>query len=166
MRIVAGIDIDRVFTGEEIIDLYHKGKLKPIALEGYCTRADADGTIRFIPWYESTRFRYENDSRVSVTPDGDAMREEVERENPIIRRTPQQRVAAMAMRIMGEVQRSGNAGGLSAEQVRSIVGESFREGEPITGSDVEALAAHFLGKAEKHNREADSKRVTRAHPTA
>ena len=58
-KIIDGIDIERSYTTEEIIDMYHKGRLKPIALVGYCTRANDDGTIGFIPFWESTLFRSE-----------------------------------------------------------------------------------------------------------
>lgn len=168
MNIVNGVDIDQGFTGEEIVELHNKGKLKGIVLEGYVTRLDIlDNLIRFVPWHESTWARSEENRTINVdmTEPLEMMREEVEREHPILRRTPQERVAALALRLMGEVKRDGGRA-LTPLQRNRIVGESWKEGEPITGSDVETIAAHFMGKAEQANREADSKRITRKHMTA
>lgn len=165
---IDGIDINKVFTGDEIIDLYNKGKLRSITLEGYCTRADADGTIRFIPFWESTKFRSENNQmKTHISHDFvETMREEVEHDHPITRRTPQERVASMALRLLSEVKRTGRITGLSDEEVASIVGESWKVGEPLTGEAIRSMSAHLLGKAQVDNREADSHRVTRAHMTA
>lgn len=163
--IVAGVDISRTYSVEEIMSMYHKGLLKPIALKGYVTRADANGQIGFVPWHESTLARSEAGKKAAVTFDVDEMREGVEAEHPITRRTPQERVAAVALRILAEVKRSGGHG-LTPQEVNQIVGETWAVGDPVTGEQVRALAAHFLGVGEKTNKEADSHRVTRAHATS
>ncbi len=166
MNVIAGIDIDRKYHTEEIIEMYHKGLLKPIALQGYVVRADSDSMIGFVPWHESTLARAEAGKAVTVDFAGEAeqMREDVERENPIVRTSPQEKQARVAMRILGEVHRSGNIG-LSDEQVSEIAGEFWKQGETVTGETVRAVAAHFLSKAEQTNKEADSHRVTRQHKT-
>ena len=166
-NIIGGIDVNRTYTPEDIFEMSRDDRLRNVVLEGYCTRVDDDG-IRFVPWYESTHFRDEQGTpQTHVSHDFvPYMKDKLEREHPIIRRTPQERTAAMALRILGEVKRSGRVTGLSDEELKTIVGESFKAGEPVTGSDIQAVAARLLGTAEKHNREADSHRVTRQHMTA
>jgi hypothetical protein len=166
MNVIAGIDIDRKYPAEEIISMYHKGLLKPIALEGYVVRADADMMIGFVPWHESTLARAEAGRAVNVdfTEEAEQMREDVERTHPIVRTSPQEKQARVAMRILGEVHRSGSIG-LSDEQVSEIAGEFWKEGDTVSGETIRAVAAHFLSKAEQSNKEADGHRVTRQHKT-
>ena len=166
-KIIGGVDIERVYTSEEIIDMYHAGKLKPIAVEGYVVQANEDGTIKFIPFWESTLWRQEQGTPIQATSpiSVDERRAQLEQAHPILRRTPQERVASMAIRIMAEAKRSGVTG-LTDAQKKAILGESWIEGEPLSGEDIQRLSAWFMGRAEVDNREADSKRVTRAHMTA
>lgn len=166
--IIDGIDITRVYTIGEIQDMYYRGYLRKVAVHGYVVQARADGTVRFVPWYESHMARAENDQlrETDWSAEAEQMRLDVEREHPMSRRTPQQRVASMLIRLMGEVKRTGRITGLSDEQVQSIVGKTWKEGMPLSEEDVRAVAAHFLGIAQVDNREADSHRVTRAHQFA
>ena len=151
--IVEGIDISRSFTGEEIIAMHARGKLRDITLQGYCTRADSDGTIRFIPWYDSTWFRMDEGKPVRAVAEGfeEAMLDDVESNHPIIRRTPQERVAAMMLRLLAS-SRSGTIPGVPPELIKRIVGGSWREGEPLTAEVVQAVAAHYLGLGEEDNK--------------
>lgn len=167
-RVVAGVDIDRTYSPEEIFEMHDKGRLRPITLEGYCTRADEDG-IRFVPYYESTFFRMrEGKPQQHVSHDfAPAMRAQLEADHPITRRTPQQRVASMVLRLLADAKQNGTIAGLSEEQIRSITGELWKAGVTEVSTEmVRKVAAHFLFQAEKGNREADSHRVARAHPTA
>lgn len=166
MNIVGGLDIDRVYTFDEIMELYTLGKLKPIALQGYVCRAEG-GMISFVPWYDSTRARLEAGQGTQVHLDVDAMRADVEAEHPMTRRTPQERVASMMVRLMTEAKRNGTIAGLTDAQISTITGEAWKTGETsITSEMVRRVAAHFLGMAQNRNREADAHRSTRAHPYA
>ena len=162
--LIDGVDVCGSFTPEDIVSFFTSGRLRSITDRGYVTQGTEDGTIQFVPWTESLHFRkpqtYVSDDFVEV------MREEVEREHPILRRTPQERQMAMAMRIASEVERTGHVPGLTDPQVNAIVGEAWRLGEPISGETIVALATQLLEQAEKQNREADSHRVTNDFMTA
>lgn len=159
-HIVAGVDISRKYHFTEIMAMYHKGLLQPIALEGYLVRADVlDGMISFVPWHESSAARAEAGRPASAAFDVEAMREDVEREHPIVRRTPQQRKDAIAKRLAA-------APHFSEAVVSEVLTESWKKGEPVTGDQIEAVAAVLMQRAENENRAADAKRVTRKHMTA
>ena len=174
MRVIAGVDIDRKYSIEEMLDMYERGYLKAIlAHGGVVPRATMDGTIEFAPWDETylgnlektgaTRFYAQNDG--NWIEDATA---QVEKDHPIIRRTPQERVTSMALRLLAQAKRSNGAiPGLSQEEIRQIVGYAWTQGvTEITMDDMRKVAARLLGVAEVDNREADSHRVTRLHPTA
>lgn len=167
--IVDGIDITRVFTIQEIKDMYYRGYLKKTAVLGYVVQARADGTVRFVPWYDGFLAReYAGELReTDWSAEAEQMRLDVEREHPMSRRTPQQRVASMLIRFMGEAKRNGGQiPGLSDDMIKSVLGKSWKEGTPLSEEDVRAVAARFLGVAEVDNREADSHRVIRKHQFA
>lgn len=168
MRIVGGVDIDRKYPIEEILKMHAEGKLKPIAVDGYVVRADADGMVGFVPWTESTLFRMERGKTLVHQSDdfAEAMRQDVEREHPIVRRTPQERVAALMVRLMGTAAEVGGIPGLTEAQINAITRMSWREGDPLPATAVQAVAAHFLGIAQNQNREEDRKKTTRQFPTA
>ena len=166
--VVDGIDITRKYPIDEILKMHAAGRLRPVGVAGYIVRADANGMVGFVPWTESTLYRMEQDKTLVHASDDfvDTMRDDIEREYPMVRRTPQERVAAMMVRLMGTAAKTGNVPGLTAEQVTAITGKAWREGEPLSAMAVQAVAAHFLGVAQTQNREADRKRVTRQHALA
>ncbi len=162
--IIDGVDITRSFEFDEIIAMNNNGKLRSITLRGYCTQGKDDGTLEFVPWQESLHFRkpktYVSDDFTEV------MRQDVEQEHPILRRTPQERKMAMAMRIASEYARTGAVPGMTDPQVQEMVGEAWKAGEPMTGEAIVELAKKLMEQAEKDNREAESHRVTRDFMTA
>lgn len=169
MNIIGGIDIDRKYTFDEIMEMQKKDRLKPISLQGYVVRADADGMIGFVPWHQSTLARQEAGKPVTQGWDADLakMREDVERENPMVRTSPQAKVARMIARLMEGAKSTGTIAGFSDEQIRTITGEYWKTGETeVTEAMVRKVASHLMQTAEKQNRAADSKRTTRAHPLA
>jgi hypothetical protein len=157
--LIAGVDITQDFTAEDIMDLFKKGKLRTICEKGYCTQGTMEGTLQFVPYWESVSWRqpktYTSDDFVDV------MREDVETQHPILRRTPQERTAAMAMRIVGEIKRTGRVGGLSDDDVKHMTKESWKEGQPLTAEDARTIAQTLLEHAEVDNEESESHRVTR-----
>ena len=174
MRVVAGIDIDKSYSIEEMLEMYERGYLREILkVRGLVPRANGDGTIQFAEWSETylgnlektgmTRMYAQNNG--SWVEDATA---QVEKDHPIVRRTPQDRVTSMALRLMAQAKRSDGAiPGLSQEEIRQIVGYAWTQGvTEITMDDMRKIAAKLMGVAEVDNREADSHRVTRLHPTA
>lgn len=162
--VIDGVDITKQFTAEDILDLFKKGKLRSITDRGYCTQGTEEGTLQFVPYWESVAFRK---PKTYISHDFvDAMREEVEHDHPIRRRTPQERVASMAMRLVAEIKRTGRVGGLTDDEVASLTHESWKAGEPLAMEDARAIAATLLGMAEVDNRESDRHRITRDHMTA
>jgi hypothetical protein len=165
-RFIDGIDIQRKFTSEEIFDLHRRGKLRSITLEGYVTRVDVlDDTISFVPFWESTKFRDEQGTMVLDEFGLEEKRKELEEEHPISRSTPQEKVARFAMRLLAEAKRTGRITGLSDDQHAAILGESWKSGTPLTGTDIEKLSQWFMSRAEVDNKEADSHRITSQHRT-
>ena len=183
--IVAGVNLSRPHPAEDILDMWEKGILKSITMQGYCARANGDGTCSFVPWYESRLAEDENprDKAIGdnvwtpkyqggrmayrIRPEAVAeMKQDIEREHPIVRRTPQQRVAAMVLRLMGEAKRHGRIPGMSDEQLKTIMGEYWKVGDPVTEDMVRRVTAHFLNVAQTDNRRENDRHVTRIYPTA
>lgn len=166
--VIDGVDISKSFTPEDIVDLFNRGKLRSITDRGYCTQGTEDGTLRFVPYWESLAFRTENHTEKDYVSDTfvEQMRQDVEREHPILRRTPQERKMAMAMRIAGEYKRSGHIPGMTDPEVQELVGNAWSAGEPMTGEAIVELAKKLIEQGEKDNREADAHRVTRDFMTA
>ena len=152
--IIGGIDVSRSYTGPEVIEMNASGRLRDVTLEGYCSRVDADGSIRFIPFYESTRFRMEEgQAKTQVSYDfADSMLDDVKSNHPIIRRTPQERVASMFLRLMTAYKQTGTLMGIPPELIKRVAGNAWREGEPLTAEVIRAVAAHYLGVGEVDNK--------------
>lgn len=171
-KVIAGIDIERDYSVDEMLDMYERGYLRAILQHGgYTPRANGDGTITFAPWAETYLGNLERTGMTREYDMGDWAEEErkvVEHDYPIVRRTPQQRVTAMALRLLAQAKQSdGKIPGMSEAEIRSIVGYAWTQGvTDITMEDMRKVAAKLMGIAEVDNREADSHRVTRVHPTA
>lgn len=168
-KVIGGVDIERTYSFDEIMQMRRDGRLKPIALQGYVVRAEG-GRIGFVPWYESVAAKRKaagGARTFDITADVDQMRQDVEAEHPMRRRTAQERVASMVVRLMEEAKRNGTIAGLTDEQIRTITGEYWKSGETaVTTEMVRRVAAHFLGVAELQTREQESKRTTRLHQFA
>lgn len=172
---IAGVNVDQSYSVDEMLDMYERGYLRAIlAHGGYVPRANGDGTISFAPWAETYLGNLEKTgmTRMYAQKDGgdwvEDARAQVEKDHPIVRRTPQTRVTSMALRLMAQAQRSGGMiPGMTQAEIRSIVGYAWTQGvTEITMDDMRKVAAKLMGVAEVDNREADSHRVTRLHPTA
>ena len=170
MHVVAGVDLDRKYSIHEIMDMYYRGYLKPIALEGYVVRTDVvDQTVSFVRWDESTFGRQETGvvAQSDMSADLEAMRQQLEQDHPMRRRTPQERVASMVLRLLDEAKKHGTIPGLSDEEIREITGMYWQTGQTqVTEEMVRRVVSHYLHQAQKSNREADSHRVTRDHQFA
>jgi hypothetical protein len=162
--IIDGVDVTKSYTAEDILSFFETGRLRSITDRGYCTQGTEEGLLQFVPWQESLAFRT---PKTYVSEDfTEVMRQDVEREHPILRRTPQERKMAMAMRIASEVERTGSVPGLTDPEVNAIVGEAWRMGDPVSGETIVALAKELMEQAEKQNREHNAHKVTNDFMTA
>ncbi len=160
MKLVAGVNVDRVYTLGELLEMHAAGRYRNVVLNGYVCQTDVvDATIRLVPWEESTFAMTKGDKPFPIVPyDREAMRQDVEREHPINKRTPQKKREAVANRMKADPV-------LAEWVIRDIQAESWKRGQMVTGEDIEAAAAKMLSNAEVDNKEADSHRVTRQHKT-
>jgi hypothetical protein len=177
---VAGISTSRGYTPEEIVDMHGSGRLRKVAEAGYVGQGSIEtGLVHFVPFSQSTFFRSDpvdlqegkattlTNPLIAVHEDTlEDRRKKLEEEHPMFRTTPQQKVARMMLRLMSEVKRTGTITGMSDADISAVVGEAWKQGEPLTAEAVQRVAAHLLGVGERTNKEADSKRVTRQHALA
>ncbi len=146
----------------------NSSKLRDVTLKGWFFRFDGSG-MRLVHFTEGSANRLapgEAGKRVYEVPDPtEAMRAQVNADSPIVKRTPQQRLASMtaklqggesgqeaAARMMLDMLSGRNAGsieGLTDEQVQTITGASWQGGDPIDGETVRRVAASYLGEAER-----------------
>lgn len=158
--IINGVDINKVYQASEIIELHRQGRLRPIALKGYVSRADADGTCRFVHWTEKFANQMTPDASggphlrtfVSNVDVAEELRKDIP---PIQRRTPQERTASLAEKV------AKNKGVLPEHIVQEVVRRRWKMGDPVSGEDVQAVAASFLRNADKAQEEHDRKHVVR-----
>lgn len=155
--IVNGIDITKKYSIQEVTEMYMSGKYRDVVLHGYVARADNTGLIGFAPVAQSSLARSEAGKLIHRDWDAEAMRQDVEREHPIVRTSPLAKTERMQRRIQ--------ASGITEEVGRAVLGAAWKAGHALTAEDAKAVAAHFLGLGENTNKEADSHRITRAHKT-
>lgn len=155
------IDINRTYTADEVARMYHSGELQEVAMKGYVSRANADGTCEFVHWTKANRMTGDADHRPGVYVAKDDIVGEMERTlPPVLKRTPQQRVVSLLLKML---QAPDGKLGLSDEQVKAIVGESWRSGKPLATEEVRRIAAHFLGEAERNAQAQEREQSTRAN---
>lgn len=167
--VVDGIDITRRYSIQEILDMHARGRLRPIGLQGWIVRADADGTVGFVPATESTLFRAERGQTMVHQSDDfvDHMRQEIEHEYPMVRRAAQEKRVSLVQRLLKTARVYGTIPGLTDEQVSAMIGERWTTGvSVVTQQMLDRVSAHLLGQGERSNRESDRKRITRHHALA
>lgn len=147
--IINGIDTDKVYSADEIVQMYNDGRLRDVALRGFVSRANADGTCQFIHWTKANRLTGDKDHKPGVyTPNFDMVAELEKGLPPIQKRTPQQRVASLILKILSAAGENEGKLGLTDAQLKEILGESWKAGMPLTMQDARRIAAHFLSAAE------------------
>lgn len=147
------------------------GKLREITLKGWFLRWEPlkDG-MRLVHVSDPTANRMAPGStggrrkRVYEVEDPtEAMREAVNADSPIVRRTPQERLASMTAKLSaGETGQDaaarmlldmlsgrGDIDGLDDDAVKDITGASWKRGDPLDGDTVRRVAARYLGEAER-----------------
>lgn len=168
--IVDGLDTSRIYTADEVVAMREDGRLRGVTLKGWFFRWDIDKSgMKMVHVTDPTANRLGEPGggrRVYTVPDPtDDMRAAVNADSPIVKRTPQERLASMTTKLMqGETGQEGaakmlldmlagrNAGsmaGLTDEQVKAITGKSWKAGDPIDADTVRNVAARYLGEAER-----------------
>jgi hypothetical protein len=183
-NVIGGVDLDRGYSIQEITELYTSGRLAAPANAGYIVRGSMeDGLIYFVPANETTlhnmAFAPDQDEKGlyrgvrggrTYQSKGDlaeAMRLDVEREHPMVRRTVQKKKEAMIKRLLETAKVYGTIPGLTDEQISAIIGERWKTGVSVVTSEMlSRVSAHLLGVGESDNKEADRHRVTRQHALA
>ena len=166
--LVDGLDTNKKYTADEVIAMRDSGKLRAVTLKGWFFRFDMDG-MKMVHVTDPTanRLGEPGGGRRTFTFDDptDRIRAGVEADSPIVKRTPQERLAAMTSKLAGGEtgqeaaaqmllgmlagKNAGSIGGLTEDQVRSITGKSWAAGDPLDGETVRRVAAQYLGEAEK-----------------
>lgn len=167
--IVGGLDISRTYPIDEIIRLYHSGRLSKVGIEGYIVRADSDGMVGFVKADEGSLSRLMTGKpRVYASDDFvPQMREDIEREHPMVRRSAQERKLALVKRLLSTAKKHGTVPGLSDAQITALIGEKWVTGTSVvTQQMLDRIAQRFMEQGEQLNKEADAGRVTKAHPLA
>lgn len=181
--IVAGLDTNRRYTPDEVIAMKDSGKLREVTMRGWFFRFDvAKGSMELVHFTDPSANRQSPGSTggrrlraYTVNFDAEQMKRDVEREHPIRKRTPQERLASMTNKLtqgergqeaaakmmldMLQGAGGGNMDGLDDDSVRAITGASWKKGDPIDGDTVRRVAARYLGEAER--RVAETARDTR-----
>jgi hypothetical protein len=171
--IVNGLDTNRTYSADEVVAMRDNGKLRSVTLEGWFFRWEPlKGGMRMVHFTDPTANRMTPGSaggvrkgRTVTIPDPlPQMRADVEREFPIRKRTPQERLASMTNKLMGGergqeaaahmmLQMLQGAGdgvdALTDEKVAAITGASWKGGDPIDADTVRRVAARYLGQAER-----------------
>lgn len=82
--------------------------------------------------------------------------------DPIIKRTAQERKNSLMLKMIEDCKRAGTVPGLSDERISEIVGEAWKAGESqVTAEVVREVAAHFLQQAENDHNAKLAKQITR-----
>ena len=163
--IVAGVDLDKKYTMEEVLEMAKSGRYKGIVLKGYVCQANDDGLVGFVPWTESSLFRSEHGRTVreDFSAEAEQMRVDVEREHPITRSTALTKRDRIWLRLLRAYNRDGF---IPDDVMTTALGDSWSAGDPINAELLKTVAAHFAALGESANKEADAHRSTRAHMTA
>ncbi len=81
---------------------------------------------------------------------------------PIVKRTPQQRVESLLLKFITDCKREGRIVGLSDSQIRDILGPTWTDGrKDITAEEIKTVAAWFIQNAEDRRNADNAKRVVR-----
>ncbi len=151
---IDGIDIARPFLAEDVFRWRDEGKLRNVTLQGYVTQFSWDHIGRWVHFtdkYSSnlTPGSHRQGQERQINFDYEKyFKDKNQSDSPIVRRTPQQRVASMALSLMAEAKQYGTIPGLDERMVKAITGEAWKEGEPITAEAVRRVAMHYLNFSE------------------
>lgn len=156
------------------------GQLRAVTLEGWFFRFDMNKNgMELVHFTDPTANRLGEPGggrrSFTIADPLPSMQAQVKGESPIVKRTPQERLASMTVKLMqGEtgqdaaakmmltMMHGGGLEGLSDEEVKSITGASWKAGDPIDGDTVRRVAARYLGQAERKVAEQAREKNTKA----
>jgi len=171
--IVDGLDTNRTYTADEVVAMKDSGKLREVTMRGWLFRWEPlKGGMRMVHFTDPSANRMAPGSTggrrlraYTVEFDAEQMKRDVERDHPIRKRTPQERLASMTNKLtqgergqeaaakmmldMLQGAGGGNMDGLDDDSVKAITGASWQKGDPIDGDTVRRVAARYLGEAER-----------------
>ena len=85
--------------------------------------------------------------------------------DPIVKRTPQERVESLMQRFIEDCLIAGTVPGLDDARISAIVGASWEAGRSqVTGEVIRSIAANLLQEAENRKKVADYKKVVTPSP--
>lgn len=151
-----GLQVNHPYTWAELEKLTQDPTLENLKLKGYVLRGDADGTFTFIKWDEAS-FGGQGAPLAGrvYTPVG------FEDLDPIVKRTPQERVDSLLLKIMADCKQYQTVPGLTDDKIGEILGEKFETGkDDMTIERQRRVAAWFLAKAEADAKERARHQVT------
>jgi hypothetical protein len=122
------------------------GSMTPEDRKGFIGKVNqwtkADG-VRLVPASQSVYDLNSKQKRLREFGESKVLGEDLA---PIIKRTSEQRVEAMAQRLLGAY-RDGDA---SVEFIlKDIAGEYWKQGMPVAVEDLRTVAAHYLNRTER-----------------
>lgn len=142
------------FNVEKLWELLRSGKLKDYARKGYVAQADADGRIRMVHWSKSDTIadmtgwhgpghgEFRNRS-YGVDPNWE------NELTPIVKRTAQKRLDSLVSKVVKDAIATGTIPGMDDAVWKDIMGEAWKEGNPLTAEDVRRVCAFYLNKQER-----------------
>lgn len=156
-----GLKINHPYTWAELEKLTQDPTLEEFKLKGYVLRGDADGTFTFVHWSEASFGGQGGPLAGRVyNPHG------FEDIAPIVKRTPQERVDSLLLKIMDDCKRYQTVPGFTDSKISEILGEPWETGkDEMTAERTRKVAAYFLTKAEAEAKERARHQVTSAPTT-
>ena len=153
-----GLRVNHPYTWAELEKLTQDPALEDIKLKGYVLRGDADGTFTFVKW-----------DQASFGGQGAPLAGRIYEPlsfaplDPIVKRTPQQRVDSLLLKIQEDCLRYKTVPGLTDAKIGEILGEKWETGKSkMTTDSARRVAAWFLAKAEADAKEKARHQVTNA----
>jgi len=142
---------------QQLEELLKRMERDPLIKRGYVARADADGKVGFVPWQKATTKGKAGKSELK--PVSSETHEFAFTPPPILKRTPQQRVESLTLRLMQQVEESIRVYGeprLPEDVLREIQVEYWKAGIPekfdYSIENLKVIARKFLQEAELKNK--------------
>lgn len=131
-------------------------------MPGHVLRIE-DGMFSFVPWHKASGGGSRDPNRPQENlPLRQWKAHHPLTADPIQKRTPQERIASLAARFADDL-KAGKV--LTPDQLQDITAQAWKRGQPVSGEAVQAVAQHFLERAEREYEASEHKKVTRTAPS-
>ena len=118
-----------------------------LVIPGHVLRRDDSGMYSIVPENQAAT-SHGTDNALRTAYRSKEPISELFPQDPIKKRTPQERLDSMTARMAPDTVGRGGFPGLSDEKVSELVGYFWKRGRPVTAADVRAAAATLLQQAE------------------